>query len=120
MRQQCFWTRDWAAESTIEAGTPPTEVDVAVIGAGLTGLSAALTLARGGTSVAVFDTHAVGWGASSRNGGMVSGSGKRGLAQWIADYGRERAHAMWRATHEAVDLVDELVAAREDRLRLAR
>jgi glycine/D-amino acid oxidase-like deaminating enzyme len=109
VRQQCFWTRDWAAESTIEAGTPPAEVDVAVIGAGLTGLSAALTLARGGASVAVFDTHAVGWGASSRNGGMVSGSGKRGLAQWIAVYGRERAHAMWRATHEAVDYVDDLV-----------
>ncbi|HJW75526.1 MAG TPA: FAD-dependent oxidoreductase, partial [Thermoleophilia bacterium] len=81
----------------------------AVIGAGLTGLSAALTLARKGASVVVFDTHCVGWGASSRNAGMVSGGGKRGLAEWIADYGRERAHAMWRATHEAVDYVDELI-----------
>lgn len=109
MRQQCFWSRDWAAESMVEPVTPPAEVDVVVIGAGLTGLSAALTLARAGTSVAVFDTHAVGWGASSRNGGMVSGSGKRGLGEWMAAYGRERAHAMWRATHEAVDFVDELV-----------
>jgi glycine/D-amino acid oxidase-like deaminating enzyme len=109
VRQQCYWSRDWAAEGAVEAGPPPEEVDVAIIGAGLTGLSAALTLARAGTSVAVFDTHSVGWGASSRNGGMVSGGGKRGLGEWIADYGRERAHAMWRSTHEAVDYVDELI-----------
>ena len=49
----------------------PERVDIAVIGAGFTGLSAARTLAKLGASVAVLESETVGWGASSRNGGMV-------------------------------------------------
>ena len=44
---------------------------MAVVGAGYTGLSAALTLARHGASVAVLERHRAGWGASGRNGGFV-------------------------------------------------
>ena len=47
-------------------------VDVAVVGAGFTGLSAELTLAEGGSSVAVLDAREPGWGASGRNGGQVN------------------------------------------------
>src|SRR5580765_5395746 len=49
----------------------PASVDVAVIGAGFTGLSAARTLAKGGARVAVLEAENLGWGASCRNGGMV-------------------------------------------------
>src|SRR6476620_1370350 len=49
----------------------PDRVDVAVIGAGFTGLSAARTLAKGGARVAVLEAENLGWGASCRNGGMV-------------------------------------------------
>ena len=45
--------------------------DVAIVGAGFTGLSAALRLAGGGASVIVLDTHAPGFGASGRNGGQI-------------------------------------------------
>lgn len=51
----------------------PERVDVAVIGGGYTGLSCALELARSGVKVLVLDREAIGWGASSRNGGNLSG-----------------------------------------------
>ena len=49
----------------------PAKVDVVVIGAGYTGLSCALGLARAGRSVAAIDAQAPGFGASSRSGGMI-------------------------------------------------
>jgi len=63
--------------TTAEFPTPdpsrplPEVVNVAVIGAGFTGLSAARTLAKRGANVAVLESETIGWGASSRNGGMV-------------------------------------------------
>ena len=53
----------------IETRPLPDRVDVAVIGAGFTGLSAARTLAQRGAKVAVLESETIGWGASSRNGG---------------------------------------------------
>ena len=50
---------------------PTSRVDVAVIGGGYTGLSAARHLARAGASVVLLERERVGWGASSRNGGQV-------------------------------------------------
>ncbi|MGA7219924.1 MAG: FAD-binding oxidoreductase, partial [Candidatus Sulfotelmatobacter sp.] len=44
----------------------PTRADVAIIGAGYTGLSAARTLAKRGAKVAVLESETIGWGASSR------------------------------------------------------
>jgi NADPH-dependent 2,4-dienoyl-CoA reductase/sulfur reductase-like enzyme len=52
----------------------PERVDVAIVGAGYAGLSAALTLARAGRQVAVFEAESPGIGASTRNGGIASGS----------------------------------------------
>lgn len=54
----------------------PDQTDVAIIGSGYSGLSAALELARSGSSVTVLEQHDLGWGASSRNGGMLSGEPK--------------------------------------------
>src|SRR5690349_17633070 len=65
-----FWLTTVAAP-VVPVRDLPERVDVAVIGAGFTGLSAARTLARGGARVAVLEAENVGWGASCRNGGMV-------------------------------------------------
>ncbi|WP_412460496.1 NAD(P)/FAD-dependent oxidoreductase [Pseudomonas sp. SC11] len=50
------------------------EVDVAIIGGGFTGVATAVELAERGLKVAIVDTHRIGWGASGRNGGQVTGS----------------------------------------------
>jgi glycine/D-amino acid oxidase-like deaminating enzyme len=73
----------------------PASADVAIIGAGYTGLSAALTLARAGRDVVVVDAQAPGYGASSRNGGQCgTGNQKFTAAQLIANHGEKKAREL--------------------------
>ncbi|MEM9602698.1 MAG: FAD-binding oxidoreductase [Pseudomonadota bacterium] len=108
----------WYAAS---AGEPPAiaptegdgRFDVAVVGAGFTGLSTALHLAEAGRSVVVLDAHRVGWGASGRNGGQV-GSGMRcdqnTLESWL---GVEHARALWDIGEAAKQRVQDLIHAHD-------
>ncbi|MBI1416528.1 MAG: FAD-dependent oxidoreductase [Limimaricola sp.] len=85
--------------------------DVCVVGAGFTGLHAALTLAEKGLKVIVLEAHRAGWGASGRNGGQV-GSGFHHDQRWIeAQVGRERAHALWALAEEGKAMVRDFCAA---------
>jgi glycine/D-amino acid oxidase-like deaminating enzyme len=86
----------------IEARPLPDRVDVAVIGAGFTGLSAARTLAQRDAKVAVLESETVGWGASSRNGGMVLTGMKLGVNQLISMYGRDLTRRMYVASLASV------------------
>jgi glycine/D-amino acid oxidase-like deaminating enzyme len=103
----------WLDTVTIPAGNPsrplPEGVDVAVVGGGITGLSAARALARRGARVAVLEAEAFGWGASSRNGGMVLSGLKLNAQTLIAKYGRETARRMHAASLAAIDLVEQIV-----------
>lgn len=87
----------------------PGRVDVAVIGAGFSGLSAALTLAKAGASVAVLETETMGWGASSRNGGMVLTGLKLGPETLIHKYGLEGARRMFALSLDSINTVERLV-----------
>jgi glycine/D-amino acid oxidase-like deaminating enzyme len=87
----------------------PEKVDVAIIGAGFTGLSAALALAKRGAKVAVLESETIGWGASSRNGGMVLSGLKLGVNQLISRYGRELTSRLYAASLESIDTVERLV-----------
>jgi glycine/D-amino acid oxidase-like deaminating enzyme len=87
----------------------PDSVDVVVIGAGFTGLSAARTLARRGAKVAVLESETIGWGASSRNGGMVLTGMKLGVNKLISMYGRELTQRMYAASLETIDCVEQIV-----------
>jgi len=86
---------------------PPNQNHVAIIGAGYTGLSAALTLARAGRSVQVFDKQKPGEGASTRNGGITSGNLRPSTENLTARFGADAAAA----------ILAEGKAAREDLYR---
>src|ERR1700688_2817672 len=106
--EQNFWLTTVEAPQ-IAVRDLPASVDVAVIGAGFTGLSAARTLVKGGARVAVLEAENVGWGASCRNGGMVLSGLKLGTATLIARYGREATKHMYAASLESIDCVEALV-----------
>src|ERR1700756_4431619 len=103
-----FWLTTLAALQ-IPVRDLPQSVDVAVIGGGFTGLSAARTLAKGGARVAVLEAENVGWGASCRNGGMVLSGVKLGKPTLMARYGREATKRMYAASLESINCVEELV-----------
>ena len=83
-------------------------VDVAVVGAGVTGCAAALALAEAGRSVRVHDAREIAGGASGRNGGFAlrGGAMPYDLArEWL---GAETAQAYWALTERYVDRLEEL------------
>jgi gamma-glutamylputrescine oxidase len=86
-----------------------TRADICIIGAGYTGLSAALHLAQRGYDVVVLEAHRVGFGASGRNGGQV-GTGQRQDQTWIEEaVGHEQAHRLWDLAEEAKSMVKTLI-----------
>ena len=109
LQEHNYWLT--TAEFPVVDGSRPVPevVDVAVIGAGFTGLSAARTLARRSARVAVLEAETIGWGASSRNGGMVLTGMKLGVNQLISMYGRERTQRMYSASLASMDCVEQIV-----------
>ena len=83
------------------------DTDVAIVGAGLAGLSAALELAQRGFRVTVLEARQVGWGASGRNGGQAIHGLACDMAVIEAQLGREPARRVWDMTIEALDLLRE-------------
>jgi glycine/D-amino acid oxidase-like deaminating enzyme len=108
LQERNYWLTT-AEFPRIESRPLPERVDVAVIGAGYTGLSAARTLAKRGAKVAVLETETIGWGASSRNGGMVLTGMKLGVNQLISMYGRELARRMYAASLATIDCVEQII-----------
>lgn len=107
--------RDRYWDSTVDAPLPDYPAltgecicDFAIIGGGYTGLSAALTLAEAGADVVLLDAKGPGWGASGRNGGLVSvGSAKMGDDDIVKKYGAADARVFFDAERAAIDLVEE-------------
>lgn len=109
-RAGCWW--DHTAPVTARPSLSDSRrTDVAVIGGGFTGLSAALHLARAGISVTVLEAERVGWGASGRNGGFCClGGAKAGDAALDRRFGREGRIAYRRSEHDAIKLVEDIIA----------
>ncbi|WP_417228488.1 NAD(P)/FAD-dependent oxidoreductase [Amphritea sp.] len=85
------------------------QADVCIIGAGYTGLSAALHLAEKGYSVRLLEGETVGWGASGRNGGQVCQGHNMGHAELTKKMGRAAADALWQSSLASVELVKTLI-----------
>lgn len=83
------------------------DCDVAVVGGGLAGLSAALELAERGYRVAVLEARQVGWGASGRNGGQAIAGLACDPSVIEAQLGLDAARTVWATTLEALDLIAE-------------
>src|SRR5882757_3974302 len=83
-----YW---WDAAPPEDAGDPlPDFADVVIVGSGYCGLSAAAELARNGTDAIVLDAEALGAGASTRSGGMVSSGQKLVMTGAVRGAARER------------------------------
>lgn len=104
----------YAASANLDPDLPPlhgsTQADVCIIGAGYTGLSAALHLRERGFSVVVLEAERVGWGASGRNGGQVGTGQRRPQHELEQRLGKPHARLLWDLGLEAVQLVRELIA----------
>ena len=87
----------------------PSRCDVAIIGSGYTGLSAALELARAGRHVVVLDAEDSGWGCSTRNGGQVSSSIKPSYHELESRYGAATALAIRREGLSALAWIEDFV-----------
>lgn len=113
LQEKVYWwtTTDFPAG---EAQPPGGRWDVAVIGGGYTGLTAAFRLARRGAKVAVLEAQTLGWGASSRNGGQVLSGLKLGADTLFARYGRDLTRRLFAASLSAISCVEQVV--REEKL----
>src|SRR6266581_2148668 len=106
-------TSAWTAVEPLPETSPlegDRRADVVVVGAGYTGLSAALHLAERGVDVVVLDAAEPGWGGSGRNGGQVIPGLKHEPDELEHKFGPETGRRMWQISGGAADFVFELIA----------
>jgi glycine/D-amino acid oxidase-like deaminating enzyme len=110
MKFMSYWL-DTAPKGSAERSTTTVEgrTDVAVVGGGLTGVVAALHLARSGAKVDLFEQSTVGFGASGRNGGMATTGMSIGIRDAVDKLGFDKAASLYRTYGEAVDLIEKLI-----------
>lgn len=86
------------------------QADVVIIGAGYTGLSAAHHIAKSGLNPIVLEANHPGWGASGRNGGVITAKFRQSFRGIDASHGRAMAKRMYEIAHESIEMVEELVS----------
>lgn len=112
MKLASYWLDTAPPFTAGQAGPAEGRFDVAVVGGGFTGLSAALALAKRGATVAVLEAATVGSAASGRNGGQCNNGFASDYRAIVGRFGEERAAALYHAYDAAVDSVERL--AREE------
>jgi len=110
MKLTSYWLDTAPLFSSGAEGPPHGDADVAVVGAGFTGLSAALALAKKGAKVVVLEAGRVANAASGRNGGMCNNGFAQDYYVLSTRLGRERANLLYRAFDAGVDKVEAIIA----------
>jgi len=105
-----YYTATAASRPARPALEGSVSADVAIVGGGFTGLSAALELAERGYRVVLLEAATVGWGASGRNGGQVNSGYRKGPSELVARFGRDEARRLWALSEDAKQLIRDRVA----------
>jgi len=110
IKEKVFWhdTVEMPRDSVLN-DLPP-KVDMAVIGAGFPGLAAAYQMAKRGVSVAVLEAETIGWGASSRNGGMVLTGLKLDAETVEKKYGSDLTRQLFEDSIVSIKTVEQIVS----------
>lgn len=104
-----LWTDQFNPQDFISGHELPREADVAIVGSGYTGLNAAIALGKAGIDVVVLEQETIGWGASSRNGTMLTPGLKakhKDIKRW---YGQEKLREFWQWSVDAVHHVTNII-----------
>jgi gamma-glutamylputrescine oxidase len=103
-----YWLAETREPFAWRRSSDPGEIDVVVVGGGVTGCSCALTLAEHGLRVRLVDARGVAAGASGRNGGFALRGGAMPYDEAQLALGRERARLLWQLSEEALDRLEQL------------
>ncbi len=109
MQFKPYWHDTTPPFTAAEQSPPEGHYDVAIIGGGFTGLSAALHLAKAGSRVALFETEQVGSGASGRNGGHLNNGLAHSFIAAKQHLGADRAKALYKAFDASIDAIEHIV-----------
>jgi len=113
VREQSFWQATMPELPDRRGGTLRDTADVVVIGGGMTGLSAARRSAELGATVVLLEAERLGWGASTRNGGMCHPGFKTPLSGLVKRHGHARGERLYR---ESIDAFEHLAALCDGRI----
>jgi glycine/D-amino acid oxidase-like deaminating enzyme len=108
--RRVFWQASMPALPDRSGRDVPAETEIVVVGGGYAGVTAAGELARRGVAVTLLEANALGWGASTRNGGIVHAGYKWSARQLIKRYGESTGKALYQETLDSYDLVKRLIA----------
>jgi glycine/D-amino acid oxidase-like deaminating enzyme len=108
--RRSFWSASMPALPDRSGRDLPDAVDVLVVGGGYAGINAARELARRGAAVTLLEAQTLGWGASTRNGGIVHAGYKWSASELIERYGEATGRALYRETLDSYELVKRLIA----------
>lgn len=109
MKMMSYWLDTAPPFASASPGGPEGAIDVAVVGAGFTGLCAALALAKKGAKVIVLEADRVAGAASGRNGGMCNNGFAQDYGGMVERFGMERANLFYKAFDAGVDKVEAIV-----------
>lgn len=109
LNTSALWTDQFAIPSHLGSDALPPEADVAIVGGGYTGLAAARRLARLGARPVVLERNSIGWGASSRNGGMTTTGLKESPQVLMRRYGSGLGRELWQASLASITCVENII-----------